>query len=121
VLITGDLACLHDTNGFLVRHHWQGHLTVIVINNNGGGIFGLLPIAQAEPALFDTFFTTPQSVKFAHLCAAYGIEHQPIKSWEQLVQSLNPLPQSGIRVLELLTDRSIDLHWRQTLWQRMRQ
>ncbi|MGB3519077.1 MAG: 2-succinyl-5-enolpyruvyl-6-hydroxy-3-cyclohexene-1-carboxylic-acid synthase [Elainellaceae cyanobacterium] len=121
VLITGDLACLHDTNGFLVRHHWQGHLTVIVINNNGGGIFGLLPIAQAEPALFDTFFTTPQSVNFAHLCAAYGIEHQPIKSWEQLVQSLNPLPQSGIRVLELLTDRSIDLHWRQTLWQRMRQ
>ena len=44
VLVTGDLALLHDTNGWLIRQHFQGHLTIILINNNGGGIFEMLPI-----------------------------------------------------------------------------
>lgn len=118
VLITGDLACLHDTNGFLLQNHWRGHLTVIVINNQGGGIFGLLPIAEFEPP-FEDFFLMPQSVDFATLCAAYGVPHHRITAWEQLTQLLNPLPQSGIRVLELPTHRQSDLQWRRDLWQEL--
>jgi 2-succinyl-5-enolpyruvyl-6-hydroxy-3-cyclohexene-1-carboxylate synthase len=121
VLITGDLACLHDTNGFLIHQQWQGHLTVLLINNNGGGIFGLLPIAQVAPGLFEPYFAMPQAVDFAQLCGAYGVEHHRIETWEQLLPLLNPLPQSGIRVLELVTDRATDLQWRQTLWQQMAQ
>jgi 2-succinyl-5-enolpyruvyl-6-hydroxy-3-cyclohexene-1-carboxylate synthase len=116
VLVTGDLACLHDTNGFLIRPHWRGHLTILLINNNGGGIFGLLPIAQFDPP-FEEFFATPQSVDISTLCAAYGIEHHPIQSWEQLRSLLNPLPQEGIRVLELTSDRATDMAWRQSVWQ----
>jgi 2-succinyl-5-enolpyruvyl-6-hydroxy-3-cyclohexene-1-carboxylate synthase len=113
VMLTGDLALLHDTNGFLLKKHWSGHLTILLINNNGGGIFEMLPIAQFDPP-FETFFATPQAINFAKLCTTYEVEHEYIQSWEHLQQRLNPLPTNGIRVLELKTDRRADAHWRRT-------
>jgi 2-succinyl-5-enolpyruvyl-6-hydroxy-3-cyclohexene-1-carboxylate synthase len=113
VLLTGDLALLHDTNGFLLRNKLVGHLTIIVVNNNGGGIFEMLPIAQFEQ-VFEEFFATPQAVDFAPLCQTYGVEYELIQTWPQLVDRLNPLPQSGIRVLEVRTDRKADSAWRRT-------
>ena len=109
VLLTGDLALLHDTNGFLISatHKFVGQLTIVLINNNGGGIFESLPIAQFDPP-FEDFFATPQSIDFAQLCATYGVEHELIQSWDQFVQKLNPLPDQGIRVLEIRTDRKAD-------------
>ena len=112
VMLTGDLALLHDTNGFLLRNKFVGHLTIILINNNGGGIFEMLPIAKFEPP-FEEFFATPQDINFAQMCATYGIEHELITDWEQLKLRLNPLPTQGIRVLELKTHRKIDAMWRQ--------
>ncbi|MBD1863611.1 MULTISPECIES: 2-succinyl-5-enolpyruvyl-6-hydroxy-3-cyclohexene-1-carboxylic-acid synthase [Trichocoleus] len=111
VLLTGDLALLHDTNGFLLRNKLVGHLTIIVINNNGGGIFEMLPIAQFEQ-VFEEFFATPQTVDFVPLCQAYGVEYELIQTWPQLIERLNPLPQNGIRVLEVRTDRKVDSAWR---------
>ncbi len=112
VMLTGDLALLHDTNGFLLRNKFIGHLTIILINNNGGGIFEMLPISKFEPP-FEEFFATPQQIDFAQLCQTYGVEHQRIDSWEQFAQVLNPLPATGIRVLELRTNRKVDARWRQ--------
>ncbi|MGB3507722.1 MAG: 2-succinyl-5-enolpyruvyl-6-hydroxy-3-cyclohexene-1-carboxylic-acid synthase [Microcoleaceae cyanobacterium] len=111
VMLTGDLALLHDTNGFLLRNKLVGHLTIILINNQGGGIFEMLPIAKFNPP-FEEFFATPQEVDFADLCKTYNIEYQIIYSWQQLQHLLNPLPQSGIRVLELQTNRQLDAKWR---------
>ncbi len=116
ILLTGDLALLHDTNGFLLRSHFQGHLTIVLINNSGGGIFELLAIAQFDPP-FEEFFATPQSVDIAQLCAAYQVEHQVIQSPDQFTELLNPLPTEGIRVLEIRCDRKQDQEWRQTGWQ----
>ena len=109
VLLTGDLALLHDTNGFLISatQKFVGQLTIVLINNNGGGIFESLPIAQFDPP-FEDFFATPQSIDFARLCATYGVEHELIQSWDQFAQRLNPLPSQGIRVLEIRTDRKAD-------------
>ena len=112
VMLTGDLALLHDTNGFLLKNKFVGHLTIVLINNNGGGIFEMLPISKFDPP-FEEFFATPQNINFAQLCVTYGVEHQLIQSWEQLKQRLNPLPTQGIRVLELQTDRKADARWRQ--------
>lgn len=111
ILLTGDLALLHDTNGFLLRNKLVGHLTIILINNQGGGIFEMLPIAKFEPP-FREFFATPQDIDFADLCNTYGLEHQKISSWKELQQLLNPLPSIGIRVLELQTNRLLDAKWR---------
>ncbi|MDY7013273.1 MAG: 2-succinyl-5-enolpyruvyl-6-hydroxy-3-cyclohexene-1-carboxylic-acid synthase [Cyanobacteriota bacterium] len=114
ILLTGDLALLHDTNGFLVRDRFAGHLTIIVINNQGGGIFEMLAISQFEPP-FEEYFATPQEINFAQLCNTYGIEHQPIYSWQQLQSLLTSLPDSGIRVLEIKTNRKSDAPWRQEM------
>ncbi|AUB38434.1 menD, 2-succinyl-5-enolpyruvyl-6-hydroxy-3-cyclohexene-1-carboxylate synthase [Nostoc flagelliforme CCNUN1] len=112
VMLTGDLALLHDTNGFLIRNKFVGHLTIVLINNNGGGIFEMLPIAKFDPP-FEEFFGTPQDIDFAQLCVTYNVQHELITSWQQLQQRLNPLPTTGIRVLELQTNRKYDAKWRQ--------
>ena len=112
VMLTGDLALLHDTNGFLQRNRFTGHLTIVLINNNGGGIFEMLPISQFEPP-FQEYFATPQEIDFAQLCGTYGIEYKRITNWQQLQALLNPLPEKGIRVLEIPTNRREDAKWRQ--------
>jgi 2-succinyl-5-enolpyruvyl-6-hydroxy-3-cyclohexene-1-carboxylate synthase len=111
VMLTGDLALLHDTNGFLLRNKFVGHLTIVVINNNGGGIFEMLPVAQFEPP-FEEFFAAPQDIDFAQLCCTYNVEYKLIDSWERLARLLNPLPERGIRVLEVRTSRKVDSRWR---------
>ena len=114
VLLTGDLALLHDTNGFLVRNHWQGHLTIIVLNNNGGGIFQMLPIANFDPP-FAKYFQTPQHIEFEKLAATYNIGWEKLSSWKQLKDYLHPLPKRGIRILEVPCNCQKDTQWRKIL------
>ncbi len=114
VLLTGDLALLHDTNGFLLRAKLRGSLTIVLINNRGGGIFEHLPVAQHEP-VFETYFATPQDVDFAKLCGAHKVEHVPVRDWEQFTKLITTLPESGVRVLELRTDRKRDAAVRKNL------
>jgi 2-succinyl-5-enolpyruvyl-6-hydroxy-3-cyclohexene-1-carboxylate synthase len=116
VLLTGDLALLHDTNGFLIRQYFQGSLTIVLINNNGGGIFGMLPIAQFDPP-FEEFFSTPQNINFANLCQTYEIEHTIIQDWQHFEQCLSRIAINGIRILEIKTDRHHDTQWRKQFFQ----
>jgi 2-succinyl-5-enolpyruvyl-6-hydroxy-3-cyclohexene-1-carboxylate synthase len=111
VLLTGDLALLHDTNGFLIKEKFQGHLTIILINNHGGGIFENLPIREFEPP-FEEYFATPQVVNFAGFAQTYGVEYQLIKSGQQLQELLHILPRTGITILEVVTDRHQAAQWR---------
>lgn len=107
VMLTGDLALLHDTNGFLLRSRLRGHLTIVLMNNNGGGIFEQLPVAAFEPP-FEEFFATPQNVDFAQLCATYGVDYCRVEDWETFQALLNPLPETGMRLLEIACDRKRD-------------
>ena len=111
VMLTGDLSLLHDTNGFLIRQHFQGSLTIVLMNNDGGGIFGMLPVAQFDPP-FEEFFSTPQHINFADLCKTYQVSHELIPDWSTLASRLGQLPASGIRVLEVKCDRTFDAAWR---------
>ncbi|HEY0947739.1 MAG TPA: 2-succinyl-5-enolpyruvyl-6-hydroxy-3-cyclohexene-1-carboxylic-acid synthase [Opitutaceae bacterium] len=115
VLLTGDLALLHDTNGFLVSAKLRGSLTIVLINNAGGGIFEHLPVAQFEPP-FEEFFATPQRVDFGKLCAAYGVEHTLVRDWAQFTKLVSVLPPQGVRVLEVCTDRKKDAAMRKRLF-----
>ncbi|GFE70060.1 2-succinyl-5-enolpyruvyl-6-hydroxy-3-cyclohexene-1-carboxylic-acid synthase [Chroococcus sp. FPU101] len=110
VLLTGDLALLHDTNGFLIKRKMIGSLTIILINNNGGGIFEMLPIAKFEPP-FEDFFATPQNIDFKLLCRTYDVQHYLIKKWSELIDLLNPLPSEGFRVIEIPTHRKENAQW----------
>jgi 2-succinyl-5-enolpyruvyl-6-hydroxy-3-cyclohexene-1-carboxylate synthase len=114
VLLTGDLALLHDANGFLLRPKFRGSLTIVLINNHGGGIFEHLPVAQFEP-VFEQFFATPQEADFAKLCAAHKVEHIPVKDWDQFTKLIATLPEAGLRVLEIRTERKRDAAMRKNL------
>jgi 2-succinyl-5-enolpyruvyl-6-hydroxy-3-cyclohexene-1-carboxylate synthase len=107
VLLTGDLAFLHDSNGLLAASQLKGSLTVVLINNNGGGIFEHLPVSQNDSS-FEDFFATPQSVDLAKLCEAHGFHHEQIHCWDSFIPSISVLPETGLRFLELRTDRKAD-------------
>jgi 2-succinyl-5-enolpyruvyl-6-hydroxy-3-cyclohexene-1-carboxylate synthase len=115
VLLTGDLAFLHDVNGLLLQPKLRGSLTVVLINNRGGGIFEHLPVAQFEPP-FEEFFATPQAVDFAKLCAVHGVAHVAVRGLAQLTALLEEPPVPGIRVLEVATDRKHDAALRKKLF-----
>lgn len=115
VLLTGDLALLHDTNGFLLRGKLRGSLTVVLINNRGGGIFEHLPVAQFDPP-FEEFFATPQEVDFEKLCASYGVQYAAVRDWTHFTELIATLPASGVRVLEVRTDRKRDSAMRKRLF-----
>lgn len=118
VLLTGDLALLHDSNGFLSVPKFKGSLTIVLINNNGGGIFEHLPVAQFEPP-FEEFFATPQQVDFAALCAAHGVAHVSVRNYQHLARLVAKLPKHGVRVLELRTNRKADAALRKALFARV--
>ncbi|HTX65926.1 MAG TPA: 2-succinyl-5-enolpyruvyl-6-hydroxy-3-cyclohexene-1-carboxylic-acid synthase [Opitutaceae bacterium] len=114
VLLCGDLALLHDTNGFLLRPKLRGSLTIVLINNHGGGIFEMLPVAKFDPP-FEEFFATPQEVDFDRLCGAYGAEHVLVRDWDHFAGLVAKLPAAGVRVLEVRTDRKRDATARRAL------
>jgi 2-succinyl-5-enolpyruvyl-6-hydroxy-3-cyclohexene-1-carboxylate synthase len=110
---------LHDTNGFLSAPELKGSLTVVLINNQGGGIFNHLPVAQFEPP-FERYFATPQQADFKKLCSAYGgVTHVAVTTWGQLARLVAKLPPRGVRVLEIRTGRKRDAAWRKALFAKL--
>jgi 2-succinyl-5-enolpyruvyl-6-hydroxy-3-cyclohexene-1-carboxylate synthase len=107
VLLTGDLAFLHDTNGLLSAPKLRGALTVVLVDNHGGGIFEHLPVARFDPP-FEQFFATPQDVDFARLCEAHGIAYEAVPNWERFAGAISTSWVRGVRVLHLRTDRKLD-------------
>ena len=116
VLITGDLSFLHDSNGLLNFPQLQGHLTVILLNNQGGGIFELLPISAVED-VFEPYFATPQNIDFAKLCETYGLPHRYVQSLSALKSALAEAPQVRCQVLEIAGDRRAEAEWLKSLQQ----
>jgi 2-succinyl-5-enolpyruvyl-6-hydroxy-3-cyclohexene-1-carboxylate synthase len=114
-LLTGDLAFLHDSNGLMLAGEIQGGLTVILINNSGGGIFEHLPVAQFNPP-FERYFATPQSVDFAALCAAHGLAHRAVNDFEEWESAWSEPQGSVVRVIEVRTDRRKDAATRKRLF-----
>ncbi|CAN1208938.1 2-succinyl-5-enolpyruvyl-6-hydroxy-3-cyclohexene-1-carboxylic-acid synthase [Tumidithrix helvetica PCC 7403] len=119
LLICGDLAFYHDLNGLMAVKKYNVNLTVILLNNDGGGIFDLLPIANFEPP-FEELFGTPHGLDFAPIVTAYGGEFVEIKDWQHFQQAvLDSLQRSGTQVLEVKSDRKQNKVLHQMLWSRI--
>ena len=112
-LLTGELAFLHDSNALLFQNQLVGNLTIFLINNQGGGIFEHLPIAD-QPE-FEKCFATPQDCDFSKLCQAHGIEFIRSQNWDEIINLIQIPIQSGIRVIEIKTDRKKDKETRKRL------
>jgi 2-succinyl-5-enolpyruvyl-6-hydroxy-3-cyclohexene-1-carboxylate synthase len=114
VLVTGDLAFLHDSNGLLSAPRLRGSLTVILINNGGGRIFENLAISRFDPP-FEEFFATPQRMDFEKLAAAHGVEYVKPKDWPELDRLVSQLPKTGLRIIEVVTDSTDDVPMRKEI------
>jgi 2-succinyl-5-enolpyruvyl-6-hydroxy-3-cyclohexene-1-carboxylate synthase len=112
-LLTGELAFLHDSNALLFASELIGSLTVLLINNQGGGIFENLSVANLPE--FEKCFATPQSCDFAKLCAAHSVEYLLLQEENELISHIKSPPKQGIRVIEIRTDRKADRKVRQKL------
>jgi len=110
LLLCGDLTFLHDSNALLSAYGHPGDLTVLVINNQGGGIFNHLPVAR-ETRHFERLWGTPQAADLAKLCAAHGVRHDLAETWTSLARLLERRAK-GVRVIEFRTDREADAAWR---------
>ena len=110
VLLCGDLTFLHDSNALLSAYGHRGDLTVVVINNQGGGIFNHLAVAQS--ARFEQLWGTPQAADLGKLCAAHKVRHDLADDWNDLRRLLE-IRGKGVRVIEFRTDREADAAWRQ--------
>jgi 2-succinyl-5-enolpyruvyl-6-hydroxy-3-cyclohexene-1-carboxylate synthase len=117
VLVSGDLALLHDANGWLWRDQLQGRLTIVLIDNGGGGIFEQLPI-RTEPGTaldFERLFAMPQPVDPARLARLHGVPVRRVARREQLAAALAwALPQP-LALLTLRSDRRADARLRRSL------
>jgi 2-succinyl-5-enolpyruvyl-6-hydroxy-3-cyclohexene-1-carboxylate synthase len=104
VALAGDLSVLHDVNGLLADP--RPDLAIVVVNNNGGGIFSLLPQATGDDgAVFERLFGTPHGVDFAQVAAAYGVGHRHVRTAADLSTALSTRT-SGIQLLEVRTERA---------------
>ena len=113
VLVTGDLALLHDSNGWLHAAQGDPPLLVLLIDNQGGGIFQQLPIESSQ---FDRLFAMPQRVNPLALAAAHGIEGRQVACLEDLPDALDwGLAQGRPALLRLATDRGADASLRSQL------
>jgi len=74
VLITGDITFYHDMNGLLAVKRLGIPITIVLLNNGGGGIFTRLPIREFEPGFTDMFLT-PHNLGFSHAAALYGLDY----------------------------------------------
>ena len=103
LLVTGDLSFFHDQNGLQALQNGALKITILLINNNGGGIFHRLPVAKHEPP-FEEMFLTPHEMDFSHTAKLYGLSYELINAEnaaEKVAEAL-ALPQSHI--LEIKTD-----------------
>ncbi|MGL5819250.1 MAG: 2-succinyl-5-enolpyruvyl-6-hydroxy-3-cyclohexene-1-carboxylic-acid synthase [Phycicoccus sp.] len=107
VALLGDLTFLHDTNGLLIGpHEPRPDLVVVVVNDDGGGIFTTLePGAPAHAPEFERLFGTATGAGIAALCRAHGIRYDLVGSREQLA-TLVAERSTGIRVAEVRVDRA---------------
>jgi 2-succinyl-5-enolpyruvyl-6-hydroxy-3-cyclohexene-1-carboxylate synthase len=104
--IIGDLASLHDLNSLALLQRSLQPVVVIIINNDGGGIFSFLPIAKSTD-IFEPYFGTPHGLNFAHAAAMFKIDYyHPLDRSEFIANYTQSLELERTAIIEVTTDRS---------------
>lgn len=103
-LVIGDLALLHDLNSLAMLRSLP--VTVVAVNNDGGGIFSFLPVSRQE-AFFEEYFGTPQGVGFEHAAAMFGLGYESPENMREFEEAYRGATSRGLPTLiEVRTDRA---------------
>jgi 2-succinyl-5-enolpyruvyl-6-hydroxy-3-cyclohexene-1-carboxylate synthase len=118
VAVVGDLSLLHDVTALLAARRLDISATIVVVNNDGGGIFSFLPQATADlpgvglPEHFEELFGTPLGIELGPLVRALGAAHQVVDHTTLVAELRVATGRPGVDVLELRTERgrNLELH-----------
>jgi 2-succinyl-5-enolpyruvyl-6-hydroxy-3-cyclohexene-1-carboxylate synthase len=109
-LVIGDLALLHDLNSLAILRDLS--VTVVVVNNDGGGIFSFLPVAEHEQ-FFEPYFGTPQHVIFEPAARMFGLGYENPRTVVEFVEAYRSASVGGhSTIIEVRTNReeNVSLH-----------
>jgi len=119
VLVTGDLAYYHDMNGLLALERCGVDATVVLVNNDGGGIFHMLPIEEFDPPFTD-HFVTPHGLDFEPTGDLYGLSFRRVDGRSAFVDAVeDPVGAGGTQVIEVRTDAESSHRTRERLHERV--
>jgi 2-succinyl-5-enolpyruvyl-6-hydroxy-3-cyclohexene-1-carboxylate synthase len=100
-------------------HHLN--INIILINNNGGGIFSFLPQAK-EPKHFETLFGTPTDLNFEHAARLYDGRYTKVQNWDDFHSAVSKaLEWKGLNVVEVPTDRNLNVQAHRKMWNQVSQ
>jgi 2-succinyl-5-enolpyruvyl-6-hydroxy-3-cyclohexene-1-carboxylate synthase len=117
VLLVGDVAFAHDVGGLLAGRRYDLPLTIVLLNNDGGGIFETLAIS-GEPDVYEEHVATPHGLDFAHAAALYGCRHVVAQDLAALRAELAGSLRGGdgTTIIEVRTERRAGLALRRRVW-----
>jgi 2-succinyl-5-enolpyruvyl-6-hydroxy-3-cyclohexene-1-carboxylate synthase len=115
VMALGDLSLIHDTNGLIAARLHRLNATILLINNDGGGIFSFLPQAS-ETDQFELLFGTPHGTDFAPLAALYGAQYTLASDWATVHTALQNSFAGGLHLIEIRTRRDQNVRDHRTIW-----
>ncbi len=119
-VVLGDLALYHDLNALLLPERLDVDTTVLVINNDGGGIFHRLPIRHYDPPFTD-YVRTPHGVNFRGAAEQFGLQYHRVESPGALRAALSESSTApGSHLLEAVTDAGRDEDYRRTLQEELK-
>jgi 2-succinyl-5-enolpyruvyl-6-hydroxy-3-cyclohexene-1-carboxylate synthase len=104
--LTGDLAFLHDLSGLLLARREEIPLTIVVIDDDGGGIFSFLPVAsQGEAVDFEALFRTPHGVDLSRVASLFELDYCAVHDVGQLESALQKAAgQAGVSIVHVPLD-----------------
>lgn len=109
VAILGDITFYHDMNGLLAVHRCGVPVTIVLLNNDGGGIFHRLPINQFEPE-FTEWFVTPHGLDYSHAAKMYGLEWVSVQGRDEFRQAFSESVNGRTStIIEFRSDAKADL------------
>ena len=115
VLLLGDVALAHDVGGLLAAGRLGLKLTIVLLDNGGGGIFDFLPIAGQRDA-FEEHVATPTGLDFSRAAALYGADHRRVDA--DLDRALDDaLASERTTILEVRTDRAANVALHRRVWE----
>ncbi|MFS0574515.1 2-succinyl-5-enolpyruvyl-6-hydroxy-3-cyclohexene-1-carboxylic-acid synthase [Sporosarcina sp. 179-K 3D1 HS] len=114
-LLIGDLSFLHDVNGLIITRFQETDLTIVIMNNDGGGIFSYLPQSQVSHH-FEQLFGTPTGLTFNHIAAMYDAQYSAVETPAQFAEVLSKPKTKSVQIIEVFTDRPSNVKAHRELW-----
>jgi 2-succinyl-5-enolpyruvyl-6-hydroxy-3-cyclohexene-1-carboxylate synthase len=108
LLLTGDLSFLHDLGGLLLARHEKIPLTIVVLDDNGGGVFSFLPVAEQKDAVdFVRLFRTPHDLDLSRAAALFELDYRRVESVAELESALDAaLERPVVSIIHVRVDAS---------------